>query len=101
MRKVATIVTLLSWAPGAQAGPRTLDDCEKIQDPMAYNACLASFGPTPKGHDGGGQTYPGVASEGEHKGQVRAAPRPRGAHVTRHGPRGRMHMEFTPGGRGR
>jgi hypothetical protein len=29
----------------AQGKPRTIEDCERIDEPLAYNACLASFGP--------------------------------------------------------
>jgi hypothetical protein len=40
---------LLAIAPAA-AKPQSVDDCEKIQEALAYNACLASFGPE-RGHD--------------------------------------------------
>jgi hypothetical protein len=105
MRKSAALLFVLLCASTASAGPRSIDDCEKIQDPMAYNSCLASFGPTPKSRGGGGgQVYPGIASEGEHEGRsgrVRATPHPRGARVIQRGPHGRFHMEFTPGRRSR
>ncbi len=35
----------------AHAEPRSIDDCEKIQAPDAYNQCLASFGPVAKEHN--------------------------------------------------
>jgi hypothetical protein len=94
---VATLLSLL--APPALSAPRSIADCEKIQEADAYNRCLASFGPTRGQH---GATYPGVASEGVHGGAgrsaYRAAPRYGGAQFSyRRG--GRMRMEFTPGRR--
>ncbi|MGJ0506622.1 MAG: hypothetical protein ACR652_05695 [Methylocystis sp.] len=87
----------------AVAGPRSIDDCEAIKDPNAYNLCLASFGPMRGQH---GATYPGAASEGDKRGggsgwSKRATPRqaasaqPRGARISRGG-NGRIRMEFTP-----
>jgi hypothetical protein len=35
----------LPCAALAQGKPRTIEDCERIDEPLAYNACLASFGP--------------------------------------------------------
>jgi hypothetical protein len=83
----------------AIAAPRSIADCEKIQEPDAYNRCLASFGPT-RGQRGA--TYPGVAAEGAHggagHGAYRPTPRYGGGQIS-YGHRGRMHMEFTPGRR--
>lgn len=46
MRIVLAVVLAVSPAVAvAQGKPRTLEDCEKIDAPLAYNACLASFGP--------------------------------------------------------
>jgi hypothetical protein len=42
---VALSTTILSVAARAQGAPRTIEDCERINEPLAYNACLASFGP--------------------------------------------------------
>lgn len=39
----AALVPALVLAQGAK--PRSLEDCEKIEEAMNYNACLASFGP--------------------------------------------------------
>lgn len=99
MRKIWAILAAALWAAGAQAAPHNLDECEKLQEPMAYNACLASFGPTRKNR-GGAQAYPGVASEGTRGRRAHAAARPRGARLMQRGPHGRMHMEFMPGRRG-
>jgi len=91
----------------AYAGPRTIDDCEAIKEPNAYNLCLASFGPMRGQH---GASYPGVASEGAKGGSGKAASRSvgaaRGAAASRgYGAAvarttgGRVRMEFTPGRR--
>ena len=62
LREIVVMGALLAGA-SAQAAPKNIDDCEKIKEPMAYNECLASFGPA-VGHVGAGQSY-GPASEGE------------------------------------
>jgi hypothetical protein len=99
-----TLLIVLLLASPALAAPRSIDDCESIKDPNAYNLCLASFGPMRGQH---GASYPGVASEGGKRGGGnpglgrRAAPRyaapplPHGARVS-HGGNGRIRMEFTP-----
>jgi hypothetical protein len=100
MRTIAALLfASLLCATSAHAAPHNLDECEKIQDPMAYNACLASFGPTRKSH-GAARSYPGQASEGAPRGRGHAAQHVRGAKVVQRGPHGRMHMEFFPGRRG-
>lgn len=40
-------VTALAAPAAAQRAPapRTIEDCERIQAPMAYNDCLSRFGP--------------------------------------------------------
>jgi hypothetical protein len=86
-------------AQPAIAAPRSIADCERIQDPDAYNRCLASFGPTRGQH---GASYPGVASEGGHGGSGRSASRTQsrfGRAQVSQGRGGRMRMEFTPGRR--
>jgi hypothetical protein len=89
---------LVALAAPALAAPRSIADCEKIQEADAYNRCLASFGPTRGQH---GASYPGVASEGSGKGSGRGAYRsqPRYGAQTSYGRGGRMRMEFTPGRR--
>jgi len=42
---LAVSALVLSTGAFAQGKPRTVDDCERIGEPLAYNACLASFGP--------------------------------------------------------
>lgn len=106
----------LFFGATAFAGPRSIDDCESIKDPSAYNLCLASFGPVRGQH---GATYPGVASEGgkgAEKGDEKTAGvaastrsrhgggrgrwRGRYGGYSAHGARsanGRVRMEFSPG----
>ncbi|GGC93657.1 hypothetical protein [Chelatococcus reniformis] len=45
--KAALVLALLvvPAAAWAQAPLRTIDDCERFEEPLAYNACLAKFGP--------------------------------------------------------
>lgn len=95
---LAMALLLSMVAAPCVAAPRSIADCEKIQEADAYNRCLASFGPTRGQH---GATYPGVASEGagdSGRGAYRSAPRYGGAQLS-YGHSGRMRMEFTPGRR--
>ena len=62
MRTILLIAIAAVICAHAAAAPRSIDDCEKIKEPEAYNLCLASFGPTRGDHN---KTYPGVASEGD------------------------------------
>lgn len=106
-RGKSVVAALIALASPALAAPRTIDDCEAIKDPNAYNLCLASFGPVRGQH---GANYPGVASEGDRRGAAPATARSggrsekrqgathgwtRGAGVAHRG--GRIRMEFTPG----
>jgi len=103
MRFLREIVVLgVLAAASAQAAPKNIDDCEKIKEPLAYNECLASFGPA-VGHVGSGQSY-APASEGEPRAERKGrkagayhAPARRGARgMAAHGANGRVRMEFTP-----
>lgn len=111
MRTILLIAIAAFICAPAAAEPRSIDDCEKIKEPEAYNLCLASFGPTRSQHN---KSYPGVASEGdkavdknEIASPISAAESGKGGrqarggrgqsrhHVWgRHGRRGRMRMEF-------
>jgi hypothetical protein len=94
---VAALLSVL--AVPSLAAPRSIADCERIQDADAYNRCLASFGPTRGQH---GASYPGVASEGGLGGSGRTASRTQsrlGRAQVSQGRGGRMRMEFTPGRR--
>jgi|GEM_PF-492893 hypothetical protein len=96
-------------ATSARAAPKNIDDCEKIKEPMAYNECLASFGPAVGhvgGHVGAAQSQ-APAGEGEPRAEgkrrgasVYHAPERRGAGgIAMRGANGRVRMEFTPGHR--
>lgn len=45
MRLAPALAFLLLSVVPAMAAPRSVDDCEAIREPLAYNQCLASFGP--------------------------------------------------------
>lgn len=114
MLRIFWIAVVLLIAAPASAEPRSIDDCEKIKEPEAYNLCLASFGPTRSQHN---KTYPGVASEGDKTvdkneiatpiGATESGKGGRQAHGGRshgrhhgwssHGRRGRTRMEFRTG----
>ena len=63
MIKTSSLFLLASFfiLETAEAGPRSIDNCEKIKEAEAYNLCLASFGPVRGQHN---KTYPGLASDG-------------------------------------
>jgi hypothetical protein len=100
-REIAVVGALLAGG-SAQAAPKNIDDCEKIKEPMAYNECLASFGPA-VGHVGPAQSYV-PASEGEPRaerkgrkaGAYHAQARRRAGGMATRGASGRVRMEFTP-----
>ena len=91
MPRIALLLALALLAGPAAAA--TIDDCEKISAPDAYNRCLASFGPKR------GQRPPPGAQPRDH------APRPAVAHgLPRHrahfGPvRSVLSFRRTPSGR--
>jgi hypothetical protein len=48
MRHLVALILLLgplAGAASAQATPRSIGDCERIKGDLAYNQCLAMFGP--------------------------------------------------------
>ena len=63
MLRAIPSVTALLFASVALAAPRSIDDCELIKEPDAYNRCLAAFGPVRGGHGG---RYYGPANEEKH-----------------------------------
>jgi hypothetical protein len=103
MRLLLAIAMLagVSPAPAAFAAPRSIADCEKIEAALAYNECLASFGPAAS-HSGGGGRHldpqsgapPAIRIEGG-RGRRHAANDLAGA-TTQRRSGGRVHMEFTP-----
>ncbi len=118
LRAITLLAALVApfFGAVASAGPRSINDCEAIKDPNAYNLCLASFGPVRGQH---GATYPGVASEGDRSatkiddksagvtastksrhGDAHGRWRGRYGGYRSHGSRaarGRVRMEFSPG----
>ncbi len=62
----AILLALFPFAAFAQTAPQSVSDCERIQNALAYNECLASFGPRvgerrPRIAAGGGE-YQGRAT---------------------------------------
>jgi hypothetical protein len=96
MRFGLASLALFLAAAAAQAAPRSLDDCEAIQAPHAYNECLASFGPM---RGGGGGKYPAPAKEGGQGARRHGSSGAVSGAAVRRGPGGRIRMEFTPGRR--
>src|SRR4051812_50161496 len=44
-RIVLVVLLILPFAAAAQPAPKSIADCERIKADLAYNQCLASFGP--------------------------------------------------------
>ena len=97
MARRGTLAALLVLAP-LSGGARADDSpCAKIEDPLAYNACLASHGPK-AGVVGAARE--GTEATGRSPGGEPGANRPRveaekrGAAPAVDRRRGRVHMEF-------
>ena len=43
--KYLIALLLLTWPLAVAAQPRSIADCERVKGDLAYNQCLASFGP--------------------------------------------------------
>ena len=52
-RLVASILCLVPFAALAQGTPRSIGECERLKNDLAYNQCLAMFGPAAKNVAGG------------------------------------------------
>lgn len=76
----------------AQGKPGSIDDCEQIKEPLAYNACLASFGPA---RNGQGPKVTEVPPDADRK---VVKPAIRRGKVSR-GRGGRARAEFSVGGK--
>ncbi|QGY02893.1 hypothetical protein MMSR116_14135 [Methylobacterium mesophilicum SR1.6/6] len=51
---LAALVVLLAPLPApAQGTPRSIGECERLKNDLAYNQCLAMFGPAAKNVAGG------------------------------------------------
>ncbi|MCE4223532.1 hypothetical protein HCU64_07200 [Methylobacterium sp. C25] len=57
----AGLLPLLASAAWAQGAPRSVADCERLKNDLAYNQCLAMFGPAAKGVSGGDDSGGGPA----------------------------------------
>lgn len=88
-RLAAALAMLVLTATVAVAAPRSIDDCEAIREAMAYNACLASFGPKP----GDRTRYSAGAKGDESVDMKRGAARPARGRVKARG-NGRASMSF-------
>lgn len=108
MRNALAAGLFVLMAGFAQAAPQSINDCEKIADPDAYNRCLAAFGPASSAGKGGtAKATPTTASSPEASVPPAAdAPRARsgrGRYAKRGGrggksyarSRGRVRMEFS------
>lgn len=49
----AGLLSLLASAACAQGTPRSVGECERLKNDLAYNQCLAMFGPAAKNVAGG------------------------------------------------
>jgi hypothetical protein len=84
---LAALFLLAPLSAAAQA-PGSIGDCEKLKNDMAYNQCLASFGPKV------GQRAPRVGIGQDPETSVAEAPSRGGTRVVR-GRRGRQTATFT------
>lgn len=54
LKPLAALVVLLTPLPAlAQGTPRSIGECERLKNDLAYNQCLAMFGPAAKNVAGG------------------------------------------------
>ncbi|GEP04884.1 hypothetical protein [Methylobacterium oxalidis] len=100
---LAGFLCLLSGTPlAAQETPRSIGECERLKNDLAYNQCLSMFGPAAKniaGGDGGGASAPPVAAAAIPMAEDAAPEVGRGRRGrARYGRRGRQVAVFTAGG---
>ncbi|KAA2235607.1 hypothetical protein [Salinarimonas soli] len=93
---LAALLILLPASAFAQGAPRSIADCERIKVDMAYNQCLAEFGPKrgerpPRGAQ--------VSESGEEAAPAAVRSSRRGRASYQRGRRGRKAASFTVGGR--
>ncbi len=101
-RFVASILCLVPFAALAQGTPRSIGECERLKNDLAYNQCLAMFGPAAKNVAAGYASADAAAapalqeaSPAEAQAEVDAAPR-RGRRSYR-GRHGRQYAMFSTG----
>lgn len=99
--RLAALAVLLAPLPAlAQGTPRSIVECERLKNDLAYNQCLAMFGPAAKNVAGG------YASADPASAPALAAPQaeeavetaPSGRRGRYRGRRGRQSAAFTTGG---
>ena len=88
MKHLLVGLTLLAPLSAAAQSPNSIGDCEKVKNDMAYNQCLASFGPKV------GQRAPRVGIGQDPEASVAETPSRGRARVVR-GRRGRQTATFT------
>lgn len=49
----ACLLALIAASAAAQGTPRSISDCERLKNDLAYNQCLAMFGPAARNVGGG------------------------------------------------
>lgn len=101
--RLAVLAVLLGPLPSlAQGTPRSIIECERLKNDLAYNQCLAMFGPAAKNVAGG------YASADPAAAPALAAPLPQAEEAVEAAPsgrrgryrsrRGRQSAAFTAGG---
>ncbi|MCJ2013944.1 hypothetical protein [Methylobacterium sp. J-076] len=104
-RLVASILCVVPFAALAQGTPRSIGDCERLKNDLAYNQCLAMFGPAAKNVAAGYASVDAAAAPALPEAtpaelqqqEADATPR-RGRRYRRHG---RQFAMFTAGGESR
>ncbi|HEX8664086.1 MAG TPA: hypothetical protein VF744_08665 [Beijerinckiaceae bacterium] len=94
---VLAALLLFPCAAMAQPAPKSIADCEKIKGDLAYNQCLANFGPK-MGERRARGTVAAAAADNDDEPVVARGRRARSAGYTRRGGRQRAVFEV---GRGR
>jgi hypothetical protein len=96
---LAALLIALPAAAFAQGAPRSIEDCERIKVDLAYNQCLASFGPKMGERAPGGGPVAEDYSGEETRQAVRSSRRGRAAY--QRGRRGRKAASFSVVSRGK
>jgi hypothetical protein len=96
--KYLVALPLLAWPLAAAAEPRSIADCEKVKGDLAYNQCLASFGPSVRSgaaRSSAGEVDPGDGAQAQEprSGALGGARGSYGSQVVRR-PGGRQSMSF-------
>lgn len=96
-RLIAVCLIALPFGAAAEATLQSIQDCERVKNDLAYNQCLASFGPQAR-------SRPAVVGPGENPELATPAnPRRYGGHAGRRGrhvSRGRHKASFAVASRG-